>query len=255
MIDLAAHGRLRLRPGADRHGLRRVRRRSVDAVRIRHHEARFVGGVWLQVEDAAGKHVGQDQVEDVRLGDALALQAHERHPVLPGCLARLAIRHRHRRIAVGIAFDQPFEAEVDERRGIDDELSGRDPGAGGRRRRRGLPKSADAHEEDDHATDGESRCAAHSLTRGASPLGLPDTLSHAPRRRRAPFAWLARALARDAGQLVCETTSNTASGESVRLRRARAPRSATACRRRGTRSLPPAIPRRRGSTASLDRAS
>src|SRR6187200_2236629 len=35
------------------------------------------------------------------------------------------------------------------------------------------------------------------LTRGASPLGLPHTLSRAPLRRRAPFAWLARALARD----------------------------------------------------------
>ncbi len=30
------------------------------------------------------------------------------------------------------------------------------------------------------------------LTRGASPLGLPHTLSRAPLRRRAPFAWLAR---------------------------------------------------------------
>ena len=29
--------------------------------------------------------------------------------------------------------------------------------------------------------------------RGALPLGLPDTLSGAPLRRRAPFAWLARA--------------------------------------------------------------
>ena len=31
-----------------------------------------------------------------------------------------------------------------------------------------------------------------SLIRGASPLGLPDTRSRAPLRRRAPFAWLAR---------------------------------------------------------------
>src|SRR6478735_4316175 len=31
-----------------------------------------------------------------------------------------------------------------------------------------------------------------SLIRGASPLGLPYTLSRAPRRRRAPVAWLAR---------------------------------------------------------------
>src|SRR5688572_2291820 len=40
-----------------------------------------------------------------------------------------------------------------------------------------------------------------ALTRGASPLGLPYTLSRAPLRRRAPFAWLARALARDAARV------------------------------------------------------
>jgi len=34
-------------------------------------------------------------------------------------------------------------------------------------------------------------CCRFSI-RGASPLGLPDTLSRAPLRRRAPFAWLAR---------------------------------------------------------------
>ena len=38
------------------------------------------------------------------------------------------------------------------------------------------------------------------VNRGASPLGLPHTLSRAPLRRRAPFAWLARALARVASQ-------------------------------------------------------
>src|SRR5207237_584589 len=31
-----------------------------------------------------------------------------------------------------------------------------------------------------------------NLIRGAAPLGLPRTLSRAPLRRRAPFAWLAR---------------------------------------------------------------
>ena len=34
--------------------------------------------------------------------------------------------------------------------------------------------------------------AGLDLIRGASPLGLPDTLSRAPLRRRAPFAWLTR---------------------------------------------------------------
>jgi uncharacterized protein len=36
------------------------------------------------------------------------------------------------------------------------------------------------------------RCRTVGLIRGASPLGLPDTLSRAPLRRRAPFACLAR---------------------------------------------------------------
>src|SRR5262249_60003129 len=30
------------------------------------------------------------------------------------------------------------------------------------------------------------------ITRGASPLGLPETRTRAPLRRRGPFAWLAR---------------------------------------------------------------
>ena len=37
--------------------------------------------------------------------------------------------------------------------------------------------------------------AVLTLPEGLSPLGLPYTLSHAPLRRRAPSAWLARALA------------------------------------------------------------
>src|SRR5947207_246241 len=59
-----------------------------------------------------------------------------------------------------------------------------------------------------------SRCPSLSfLTRGASPLGLPHTRSHAPLRRRAPFAWLARALTRDlvrrpsAGARACPSSS------------------------------------------------
>src|SRR3954467_16003527 len=40
---------------------------------------------------------------------------------------------------------------------------------------------------------------ARSLARLASPLELPCTLSRSPRRRLAPFAWLARALARAFG--------------------------------------------------------
>jgi len=38
---------------------------------------------------------------------------------------------------------------------------------------------------------GNDLCMTHYLLRGASPLGLPDTLSREPLRRLAPFAWLA----------------------------------------------------------------
>jgi hypothetical protein len=41
-----------------------------------------------------------------------------------------------------------------------------------------------------------------NLIREASPLGLPDTLSRAPLRRRAPFAWLTRGRSfADAGEI------------------------------------------------------
>ena len=59
----------------------------------------------------------------------------------------------------------------------------------------------------DRPARASSSPACSIFNRGASPLGLPDTLSRAPRRRRAPFAWLARALARGAGQLGFEIAS------------------------------------------------
>ena len=43
-----------------------------------------------------------------------------------------------------------------------------------------------------HVVSSVHRCCSPDLNRGASPLGLPYTLSRAPLRRRAPFAWLAR---------------------------------------------------------------
>ena len=42
------------------------------------------------------------------------------------------------------------------------------------------------------STDPAATLRGTSLIRGASPLGLPYTLSRAPLRRRAPVAWLAR---------------------------------------------------------------
>src|SRR3954453_21011590 len=52
--------------------------------------------------------------------------------------------------------------------------------------RRGLPRNP--------GTDGHFEVALHqfNVIRGASPLGLPCTLSRSPLRRLPPFAWLAR---------------------------------------------------------------
>ncbi len=48
---------------------------TANAVRIRHHEARLIGRVRFEIEDAAGEHVRCDHV-DSRLGvNALALEA------------------------------------------------------------------------------------------------------------------------------------------------------------------------------------
>ena len=120
-------GRHRLGTRAHGHRLRRVRRRSADAVGIGHHEARFVGGVRLEIQDAAGEHVRRDQVEDVALVDACSpCRRDQRHRRSPGGLALLAVRDLDAGIAIGVAVDVPFEAEVDERRVLDDELAGRD---------------------------------------------------------------------------------------------------------------------------------
>src|SRR6185436_15555549 len=52
----------------------------------------------------------------------------------------------------------------------------------------------------------------------AVPLGLPRTLSRAPLRRRAPFAWLARALARGHSRGLCPSDSPTRSRVQLRRR-------------------------------------
>ena len=57
---------------------------------------------------------------------------------------------------------------------------------------RGQTKREIQHAEHRAGQIGERDHRATSLIRGASPLGLPYTLSRAPLRRRAPFAWLTR---------------------------------------------------------------
>ena len=96
------------------------------AVGIGHHEARLVRRVGLEVEDAPREHVRHDDVELVPHEDPLALQAQERERRRPRRLALPAVGHLHRRVPVVVALDEPFEAEVDQRRRLDEELSRRD---------------------------------------------------------------------------------------------------------------------------------
>src|SRR6185436_2815160 len=111
------------RPHGD--GLCRVRRGPSDAVGIREDEARFVGSVRLEVEDAAREHVRRDQVPRILLIDPLALQPQQREALLPVAGPLFAIRDVHAGVAVVIARDEPLEAEIDERWMIDDKLAGR----------------------------------------------------------------------------------------------------------------------------------
>ena len=117
--------RVRYRLGARPHG-HRPAGLSDHAVGIGHHEPRLVRRVGLQVEDAPREHVRNDDVELISDEDPLALQAQEGQRRRPLRLALPAIRRLHRRVPVVVALDGPFEAEVDQRRRLDQELSRRD---------------------------------------------------------------------------------------------------------------------------------
>ena len=128
MEDPAAREGLRFGARSHRHGLGRgVAALPADAVRVRHHEPGFILRIGFQVQNASREHVRRDDVEHTLvLIDSFALEAQERQPGLPLGLAPLAVRNLHLRIAVVVAFNQPFKAEVDQRGMVDDELAGRD---------------------------------------------------------------------------------------------------------------------------------
>jgi hypothetical protein len=122
VIDVAAGRRHRFRARADGHGLRLF---AADAVRIVQDEPRLVRGVRFQIQDAAGEHVGYDDVHAAAgAPDALALQPEERQRRLPLRHALFSERHLHRGVAVVIALDVPLEPEIDQRRRIDNEFAG-----------------------------------------------------------------------------------------------------------------------------------
>ena len=122
---------------------------GVEAIGIGQDKASLIRSVRLQIQDAAGKHVGRDHVEDaLRLVDLLALQPEKRQPLPPCTLTRLAIGNLDRCVAIRVALNHPFKPEIDQRRWIDNEFAGSGPVLGGKRADR--EEKADAAFSLDH---------------------------------------------------------------------------------------------------------
>ena len=122
----------------------------------------------------------------------------KRHAVLPLRFTLAPVRHVDRRIAVGVAVDQPLEAEIDEGGRIDDQLSWRDLGIGGSsghhavvvRRRHQKGKKQGGHRKSLHAASNVyDPDAAYSRGGATARVTCAYTLAAAPRvaTGRAPF--------------------------------------------------------------------
>ena len=83
----------------------------------------LVLGIGLEVDDAAGEHVGADDVEAHVAQHPLGVKAQPRQARVPCLRSLLAIEDRHRRIVIVIAGDAPLEPEVDQRRRLDVQLA------------------------------------------------------------------------------------------------------------------------------------
>ena len=128
MIDVAAGGRLRFLARARDHGLFGF---AFYSVRVGENEMAFVFGAGLQIEKAAGKHVGRDvavvmpaAVARIAAEHLFVLQAQKRQALAPLLLAPLAIGDVDSRVAIVVAGDFPREAEREQSRRIDDEFAG-----------------------------------------------------------------------------------------------------------------------------------
>src|SRR5205823_5727355 len=96
-----------------------------------------------------------------------------RKPALPLGIALFPIGDLHRRIAVVIPLDEPFESQIDERRRIDDELARLDAVAF-----RGSRNSARARVRAPHGNDDTRR---NSQRGGLHPhVRSPDLLKKGP---------------------------------------------------------------------------
>ena len=127
VIDVAAGGGLRLLARARGHGFFRF---AFYSVRIGKDEAAFVFGAGIEIEKAAGKHVGRDvavvmpaAVARTAAEHLFVLQPQQREALAPLLLAFLAIGDVDARVAIVVARDFPREAEGDQSGRIDYEFA------------------------------------------------------------------------------------------------------------------------------------
>ncbi len=143
--------------------------RPAHPIRIAEHEAGLVGGVRLEVQQAAGEHVRGDEVVEaapvavarLAAGNLLALQPEQGQPLAPSRLAALAVADVDAGVAVVVARDAPFEAQGDEGRPLDGEGAG-----GGPERRPGRGQGASAQRDQGH----KARRGPGRVSRDAPPM-------------------------------------------------------------------------------------
>ena len=108
--------------GADLDELRGL---AGDAVGVGHHEAALVLGAGGQVQNAAGKAVRDGVVQILFAAiDVFAADAEERHALFPVRFAHGAVLDRNSGVAVFVAGDGPFKAQVQQRRMFNVKLAG-----------------------------------------------------------------------------------------------------------------------------------
>ena len=93
-------------------------------VRIGQLEPALIFRPRLQVQNAAGKSIGNRVVEILAPPvDVLPADSHQRHRLSPARFADRPELHRDRRIPIGIPADLPLEAQVQERGVLDEKRS------------------------------------------------------------------------------------------------------------------------------------
>src|SRR5690606_1511969 len=104
----------------------RVRGCTAGTVWIGQLKAALVFGTGLQIENAAGKAVGNRVVEMFAATiNIFAADAQQRQSLPPCRFAHCAKLDRHRCVAIRITADFPFEAEIHERGMFDNKAAGR----------------------------------------------------------------------------------------------------------------------------------